>query len=288
MTSTLKSHQDAERLVNGEFPFTEADFKRIGAILYADSGISLPEGKVALVYSRLAKRLRSLGLQNFREYCDLIAADEGVDERKAMLMSLTTNVTRFFREPHHFEHLSALLRGELAEALRAGDRLRIWSAGCSSGEEPYSIAMTILSCIPDAGSLDIRVLATDIDANILAKAKAGVYASEALSQIPAAMRTGIASGSDGRITLTPAVRELVRFAELNLMAPWPMKGQFDAIFCRNVAIYFDEPTQARLWTNFGKKLMPTGRLYVGHSERVSVPEFKPDGQTVYRLAGVRR
>jgi chemotaxis protein methyltransferase CheR len=284
MTAISRKGQDAS-LVQGEFTMTEEDFRRIGAILYADSGISLPEGKVALVYSRLAKRLRGLGLRSFREYCSLIGEDAGASERKTMLMALTTNVTRFFREPHHFEHLTGMIRDHWMRGVKAGGRLRIWSAGCSTGEEPYSIAMALLACMPDALSLDVRILATDIDGNVLEKAKSAAYAAEAASQIPQQYRSGFDTDAAGRVVISAEVRQLVRFAELNLMSNWPMKGQFEAIFCRNVAIYFDEATQARLWSNFGKKLSSQGRLYIGHSERVSSPGFVADGQTVYRRAG---
>jgi chemotaxis protein methyltransferase CheR len=163
------------QVVEGEFVFTGEDFRRIVAMLHSDAGIVVSEGKATLVYSRLAKRLRALGLASFRDYCALPADAQGVDERQQMIAALTTNVTRFFREPHHFDHLKDQLLPPLIETARRGGRVRLWSAACSSGQEPYSMAMTILAAPPDAGSLDIKILATDIDPNMVADGQAGVY-----------------------------------------------------------------------------------------------------------------
>jgi chemotaxis protein methyltransferase CheR len=149
-----------------EFAFTGEDFRTIAAVLHGDAGIYLPDSKATLVYSRLAKRLRVLGLSSFREYCALIQGQNGVDERQAMLAALTTNVTRFFREPHHFEDLRAKVMPALAAKARGGGRVRLWSAGCSTGPEPYSMALTLLSALPDAARHDIKILATDIDPNV--------------------------------------------------------------------------------------------------------------------------
>jgi chemotaxis protein methyltransferase CheR len=263
----------------------DKEFRRIAAILHEDSGIHLPEGKVSLVYSRLAKRLRALGLASFRDYCDLIASDAGADERQRMLSALTTNVTRFFREPHHFTDLAQSLRGGWLDHAKRGGKLRIWSAGCSSGEEPYTMALTILAEAPDAARYDIKILASDIDPMIVAKARAGTYSAEAVSPAPAAARERwMERQPDGSYAMGAEMRALISFRELNLMADWPIKGAFQAIFCRNVAIYFDEPTQERLWGRFAERLAPDGRLYIGHSERTADPRLKSDGMTVYRRA----
>ena len=281
--------EQSETLVQGEFAFTSDDFARVAALLREDSGIHLPDSKATLVYSRLAKRLRALGLESFADYCKLVSSDAGVDERRSMLAALTTNVTRFFREPHHFDHLRDHTLPPLLEEARAGGRVRFWSAGCSSGEEPYSMALTLLSAMPEIGELDVRILATDIDPVIIARARAGLYPKEAVSAIPPALRSRWLEPADGdRWGMGPAVRRLVAFNELNLMGPWPMKGQFQAIFCRNVAIYFDDPTQETLWGRFADALVPRGRLYIGHSERVPSPRFEPDGLTTYRLKGAAR
>ena len=171
--SAPTSTRPGANMVDGEFAFTEADFRRISAMVHGDAGIHLPDAKATLVYSRLAKRLRALGLTSFKDYCALVSASEGVDERQKMLAALTTNVTRFFREPHHFEHLKEKVLPPLLDAARRGAKVRIWSAACSSGQEPFSIAMTILSLMPDAGERDIKILATDIDPNMVAEGRSG-------------------------------------------------------------------------------------------------------------------
>ncbi|SUS03260.1 putative chemotaxis protein methyltransferase [uncultured Defluviicoccus sp.] len=275
-------------LVDGEFPLTAADFRALAEVLYATSGIHLPDSKAALVYSRLAKRLRALGLRSFKEYVSLVRSPEGKDECERLLMALTTNVTRFFREPHHFDHLIETVLAPNAERVKAGGSLRLWSSACSTGQEPYSLALAVLSVWPNAADLDVRILATDIDENVVNTARAGVYTSEAIEQIPVAYRNRwLAKDPDTARTwrMGAEARSLIAFNTLNLIGEWPMKRKFDAIFCRNVVIYFDEPTQAKLWVRFRERLAAKGRLYVGHSERVGDTSFESDGQTVYRLAG---
>ncbi len=281
-----------EALVEGEFVFTAEDFRHIANILHAHAGIALNEGKAALVYSRLAKRLRALGLRSFRDYCALVEGVDGVDERQAMTAALTTNVTRFFREPHHFDHLRDVVMPELAARARSGGRVRLWSAACSNGQEPYSMAMTVLSVLPEAAELDVRILATDIDPNMVAEGAAGVYPEEALVAAPALLRQrwfdkAPAHGPD-RFSASETLRRLVTFRELNLIGDWPMKGRFDVVFCRNVVIYFDDATQERVWSRFLPVMTPDATLYIGHSERVSGPAagcLTTSGLTTYRLAG---
>lgn len=298
MTSVRSTDARNERgasLVPGEFLLTREDFRQIAAMIHADAGIHLPESKAALVYSRLAKRLRALGIANFRDYCGFVANSDGVDERQKMLAALTTNVTRFFREPHHFEHLERTLLPPLIEAVRRGERLRLWSAACSSGQEPYSIALTLLSLMPDAGKYDIKILATDIDPNMLAEGQRGTYTEVAMSDVPANLRSQwfvpVADGGKrGEATaifgVAASLRELVIFRELNLFGNWPMKGYFQAVFCRNVAIYFEEDAQMELWSRFVPKLAPGGVLYIGHSERIAGAAanlFEAEAITTYRL-----
>jgi len=290
MTSAVRSVQERRRpLVEGEFLFTNDDFTAISRMLYDDAGIALSESKASLVYSRLAKRLRALGLESFHDYCRMVAGAEGVSERQNMLAALTTNVTRFFREPHHFEHLKTRVLPALVQRARARGRVRIWSAGCSSGQEPFSIALTVLDMLPEAASLDFRILATDIDPNMVAAGRAAIYSDEAVRPVPEVLRdrwmVRVRDGG-GREAWGAGeeMRRLVAFRELNLMARWPMKGRFDVIFCRNVVIYFDEPTQALMWSRFAPLLNPGGQLYVGHSERVTGADlFETDGLTTYRL-----
>lgn len=290
MTAAVAQRRQ-ESIVDGEFPLTAADFRALAEELYATSGIHLPDSKAALVYSRLAKRLRALGLRTFKEYVALVRSPEGQEERERLLMALTTNVTRFFREPHHFEHLIEQVLKPGADRVRSGAPLRLWSSACSTGQEPYSLALAVLSVWPNAADLDIRILATDIDANVLKTAKAGVYTSEAVEQIPASFRQNwVAKDPESARTwrMGPEARALITFNQLNLIADWPMKRKFDAVFCRNVVIYFDEQTQAKLWRRFHNQINSNGRLYVGHSERVGDMAFESDGQTVYKLAGGKR
>jgi len=281
---SLSATQSAN-VVEGEFAFTDADFRKISAMVHGDAGIALPESKATLVYSRLAKRLRALGLSSFKDYCALVSGNDGLDERQKMLAALTTNVTRFFREPHHFEHLKERVLPALIEGARRGGKVRIWSAACSSGQEPFSIAMTILSLAPDAAERDIKVLATDIDPNMVAEGRRGVYAEHLLDGVPPEYRKRWTTSTPSGVRMCDDLRALVTFNELNLIGDWPMKVKFDAIFCRNVAIYFEDETQARLWNRFAPLIHPNGMLYIGHSERIQGPAvsaFKPDGVTTYR------
>ena len=277
-------------LVEGEFVFTAEDFRHIAQTLHAHAGIALSEGKAALVYSRLAKRLRLLGLRSFRDYCALIEGVEGVDERQAMTAALTTNVTRFYREPHHFDHLRDQVMPELAARARAGGRVRLWSAACSNGQEPYSMALTVLDVLPEAADLDVRILATDIDPNMVAEGAAGIYSDELLSPVPASGRKHFepVAGRPGLFSADATLRRLVAFRELNLIGDWPMRGRFDVIFCRNVVIYFDDATQEMVWSRFTPMMAPGATLYIGHSERVSGPattQLQTCGLTAYKLGG---
>lgn len=286
------SAQAKTSLVSGEYVMTAEDFRRITTMLHADSGIVMNDSKATLVYSRLAKRLRALGLENFRSYCALVAGAEGVDERQRMLSALTTNLTRFFREPHHFEHLRTQVLPSLVAALRKGGKARIWSAACSNGAEPYSIAMTLLSVMPDAPDYDVKVLATDIDFRMIEAGRCGVYEAEQVRDTPRELRDRwmVPGKEDGGSVWEAgdAMRELVAFRELNLIGTWPMRGRFDAIFCRNVAIYFDESTQNEIWRRFTGHLAPGAPLYIGHSERVggeALKRLRTEGVTTYVLDG---
>jgi chemotaxis protein methyltransferase CheR len=273
----------------GEFGFDREDFQFIANTLYEDAGIHLPPTKANLVYSRLTKRLRKLGLESFREYCALVGSSDGADERAQMVAALTTNVTRFFREPHHFDHLKARLIEPVAREVRSGRRLRIWSAGCSSGQEPYSIALSILSLIPDARSYNVRILATDINPHVLETARRGAYSADEVSSVPLDLRRAwMEQAGSGAMRIDDGPRALITFRPLNLVGAWPMSGPFDAVFCRNVVIYFDEKTQMRLLNRMSGLIRPGGYLYLGHSERLIGPAealFKIDGTTVYRKLG---
>ena len=284
-----------ECLASGEFPLTRRDLSEIAAMIYADAGIYLNETKASLVYSRLSKHIRNLGLKGFREYCALVSSSAGAQARREMLSHLTTNFTRFFRENHHFEHLKTEALPELIARAKAGGRVRIWSAACSDGQEPYSIALTVLSMLPNASDYDFRILATDIDPKILAQARAGAYDATALETVTPAIRNQyfreVEIDGRRRWQVDDRVKRLITYNELNLIAQWPFKGPFDAIFCRNVVIYFDEPTQMKIWSRFAGMLTEGGYLYIGHSERVSgeaKASFDNTGITTYRYNGKER
>ncbi|NLR98940.1 protein-glutamate O-methyltransferase [Rhizobium sp. P38BS-XIX] len=287
----LKASPD-EVLASGEYPLTRRDLAEIAAMIYSDAGISLNESKASLVYSRLSKHIRALGLAGFRDYCALVSSPAGSAARREMLSHLTTNFTRFFRENHHFDHLrDEVLPGLLARA-KAGGRVRIWSAACSDGQEPYSIALTVLSLMPNVADFDFKILATDIDPKILGLARAGAYDETSLETISPAMRKQWFQEVDvqGRrkFQVDDRVKRLITFNELNLLAQWPFKGLFDVIFCRNVVIYFDEPTQTKIWSRFAGQLHDNGHLYIGHSERVAGEAkhvFDNIGITTYRYQG---
>ncbi|UPT64463.1 MAG: protein-glutamate O-methyltransferase [Hyphomonadaceae bacterium JAD_PAG50586_4] len=289
--SALAAQRTArEDMGEGEYAFTHRNFEQIAQKLYHLSGIHLHEGKATLVYSRLAKRLRKLGLNDFDAYCALISSAEGEGEIPDFINALTTNLTKFFREPHHFDHLSKKVLPQLAAVARSGQRVRLWSAACSSGEEAYSMALCLFQAMPDAHRHDVKILATDIDQNMVATARVGRYSDEAVAPIPAALRERWMSCGEGDKPwrVKDDVRAVLAFNEMNLIGPWPMRGKFDVIFCRNVVIYFDDRTQTELWKRFRQALAPEGRLYVGHSERADEPGLQTDGLTVYKMAGAAR
>ncbi|MEO0031117.1 MAG: hypothetical protein RIS94_875 [Pseudomonadota bacterium] len=263
------------------------DFRAISEIAHKEAGIVLPQGKAMLVYSRLSPLVRNSGCATFGSYVMRIREDAA--ERKKAICALTTNHTFFYRESHHFDHFRDEVRPELVQRLQSGGKARLWSAGCSSGEETWSLAMTLLG--PDHGAgiaiarRDIRILASDIATHALAKATAARYREEDLKAVPEPLRRAWTQPQGGESVIAPEVQALVRFRQLNLLGDWPMQGHFDVIFCRNVMIYFDNPTKERLLARFARMLAPDGTLYVGHSERVTGPaleDLAPSGPTVYR------
>lgn len=265
-------------------------FAAIATMAKAEAGLVLAEGKMTMVQSRLRKRLMATGQPNYESYCRFVSSVEGEEERRYMISALTTNVSHFFREAHHFDILREKIVPTMLQRARSGQRIRIWSAGCSSGQEPYSISMCLHQAAPDLVGRDILILGTDIDPAILQKATDAVYSEQQIAGIPPDMlKTYMEKDSrNGLYRVSDQIRRIVRFKELNLLRDWPMKGQFDVIFCRNVVIYFDAATQASLWPRFRQRLADGNWIFLGHSERISdsaMHLFEPNGMTAYRAAG---
>jgi chemotaxis protein methyltransferase CheR len=244
-------------------------FDKISRLVYQVSGIDLHEGKEELVKARLIKRLRHLNIFGFDRYLKYLANDKSGGEIRAMVDVLTTNKTNFFREPEHLDYL----KNEIITGL-GKEQIRIWSAGCSSGEEPYSIAITLCEAIPDIGKSDIKILATDISDRMIDQARLGLYNEETLKGISFQLKHRYFEQAEvgighNKYRVVPQLQSMVKFAKLNLMEDWPMRGLFDVIFCRNVMIYFDKPTQEKLVKRFWSQLRPGGYLMVGHSESLT-------------------
>lgn len=270
-----------------EYVFSRADFDAISKLIYSESGNVLPPGKAMLVYSRLSRRLRERGITRFSDYIDLIRRDD--TERRIAVALLTTNHTYFFREDHHFHHFEDHVRDSLMERAFGGEDIRIWSAGCSSGEEVYSLAMTLLGTDRTIGNRiagsRITFLASDLTDSVLETGKAALYPSEALEPVPSELRKLWTKASGTQIAMAEQVTRMVRFRRLNLLAEWPIQKRFQIIFCRNVMIYFDEVTKERLVERMADQIEPGGYLYIGHSERLpgqSARHFEMVGKTIYR------
>jgi chemotaxis protein methyltransferase CheR len=288
--AATSGNQSAVAAPTREFAFSETDFQTLTRLAYEHAGIALAESKQNLIYSRLSRRLRALHLNSFRDYCAYLAAN--VSEVENFINSISTNHTKFFREEHHFEHFRGHVAAPFAQAAarKPGQRLRVWSAGCSSGEEPYTIAVVLHHEIRDFTSHDVRILATDIDTDVLTRAAHGEFAASAMEEIPSQYRSSFQrtnEGPTGKVMVDEDVQSLIAFRRLNLMDAWPFQGLFDAIFCRNVMIYFDTQTKTDLVDRFKKQLKPGGWLYIGHSESLigSHPGLDLAGRTTYRRVG---
>jgi chemotaxis protein methyltransferase CheR len=266
----------------------DADFQFLREFVYQHCGISLSEQKRQLVQGRLLRRLRALGLKDFAGYCELLRKDPD-GELGDLASVISTNVTSFFREMHHYDLLVEELLPRWLEAKKPSGRLRIWSAGCSTGEEPYALAMVLAEALERTGSqVDARILATDLSPQALETARAGTYALERMGGISEARRHRWFQRGEGAYEglarVHPRLRELVTIQPLNLLHEWPMRGPFDAIFCRNVVIYFDKPTKQRLFERYAGLLEQGGYLFLGHSESMYglSDAFELVGRTVYR------
>lgn len=269
-----------------EFDFTRRDFERVRALIHGRAGISLADSKQEMVYSRLARRLRATGIQSFGRYLDDLEAGRMDKEWEAFTNALTTNLTSFFREAHHFplllEHLVAIRKKDTRP-------LTIWCSAASTGEEPYSIAMTACEAF-NTLTPPVQIVATDIDTNVLATAANGVYPMERMDKMsPERLRRFFLKGKgahEGMARVRPELRSLVTFRQLNLLADgWPLEGTFDAIFCRNVMIYFDKPTQRKILDRFVPLMKPHALLFAGHSENFLYvsDSLRLRGKTVYEL-----
>ncbi|MFO1321773.1 MAG: CheR family methyltransferase [Burkholderiales bacterium] len=267
-----------------EFEFTSADFEVIRKLIYERAGITLSPVKVDMVYSRLARRLRALNLRRFADYLAFLKSGQGESEWEAFTNSLTTNLTSFFREAHHFPILAEHL------AARRGQELSIWCCASSTGEEPYSIAITVAETY-GGFSTPVNIIASDLDTNVLAKARAGVYPLERVEKMSQdRIRRFFMRGTgsqDGYVRVRPELARMVTFQQVNLLTtPLPLKGPYDAIFCRNVMIYFDKPTQADLVRRLSRVMKPDALMFVGHSESLFHVNdvLRLRGKTVYELA----
>ncbi|HMY40372.1 MAG TPA: protein-glutamate O-methyltransferase CheR, partial [Marinagarivorans sp.] len=229
-----------------EFPMSQANFNLIKNLAYTWTGIKLSDHKENMIYGRLARRLRALNMADFDQYCALLQSEDE-QEKREFINSITTNLTSFFREPHHFDFLKNQLLPGLLQRNQSTRKIRIWSAGCSTGEEPHSIAMVVAS-IAELKHWDVKILATDLDSNVLERASGGIYSLGRFDAFPSSYKQFIKKSADGeQVKIADSVRGLIRFNQLNLLQAWPMKGSFDIIFCRNVVIYFDLETQRKLF-----------------------------------------
>lgn len=268
-----------------EFEYTRADFDTLRAISNSHSGIIVSDDKFDMFYSRLSKRVRMLGLKNFQEYCQYLKNNEET-EFTAFINAITTNLTAFFRENHHFEYVKETIIPELLKRNHATREIKVWSAGCSTGEEPYSIAMTLLENLPEGWN--VKILATDLDTNVLQTAATGVYGDDSVSGLSKErLKRWFKKGSGlnaNKVKIKSILQECIRFKQLNLMSEWPMKGHFDFIFCRNVIIYFDRDTKERLVNRYSSLLATGSHLLIGHSESLHQIETDFDliGKTIYR------
>ncbi len=271
-----------------EFEYTREDFNFLRKLSNEYSGIIVSDDKFDMFYSRLSKRVRVLGLQSFKEYC-VYLENNPEKEFTDFMNSVTTNLTSFFRENHHFEYLKQTLIPILLKKNSASKKITLWSAGCSTGEEPYSLAMTLLENVP--AGWEIKILATDLDTNVLKASAEGIYTTDRIGGLsPERLKRWFKQGTGvnaTKIKVKPELQALIRFRQLNLMREWPMKGKFDFIFCRNVLIYFDRETKSQLAQRYAQFLEPAGLLFIGHSESLHqlTTDFELIGNTIYKKKG---
>lgn len=270
-----------------EYAFEAEDFDFLRKIVNARTGIVVADEKKEMFYSRLVRRLRLLGLDSFAAYCDHIREDITGNELLELTNAITTNLTAFFREPHHFEYLSDTLIPDLLQQSTQQRLLRVWSAGCSTGEEPYSLAMTLDRAFADVDAWDWKLLSTDIDSRVLQHASEGIYLADKVSGLPKeTLKRCFLRGKSSaeQVKVKPALAEKIKFGQLNLMDDWGLKHPVDIIFCRNVIIYFERESKIRLINRFADTLVPGGYLFLGHSESLYhlSDRFESLGNTIYQ------
>jgi len=274
----------SDTFLGREFPMSGSNYKLISGLAYKEAGIVLNDTKQEMVYSRLARRIRELKLKNFDEYLHYVKRDID-NEFRSFLNAITTNLTSFFREDHHFVHLKEVAIPLLRKVHLNDKRVRIWCSAASTGEEPYSIAMVMREAFAENSGWDIKILATDIDSNVLETARAGRYKLERVEGIPLARKKRwFKKISNDGVVVSNSLREMISFKQLNLLKPWPMKGVFDIVFCRNVIIYFDKETQRTLFDKVHQKMAEDALLYIGHSESLHnvSKKFSSLGKTIYK------
>ncbi len=277
--------------VSEEFEFTDVDFKKIRDLVKKDTGINLSEAKRDMVYARLSRRLRDLGMQRFSDYLSFLVSGSCEDELIQFTNAITTNLTSFFREEHHFDYLATTALPEVVKHNHDQKKIRIWCSAASTGEEPYSIAMVVREMAPMLRGWDVKILATDLDTNVLDTAKNGIYAENRIEGISGRrQRKFFLKGTGnhaGKVSVRNELKELITFKKLNLMDKWPLRGPFDIIFCRNVVIYFTKDTQKVLLDRFAGLVAPDAYLFMGHSESLNgvTDRFDLIGKTVYRFLG---
>jgi chemotaxis protein methyltransferase CheR len=268
-----------------EYEFSDDDFQRIRRLVRERLGIALAQSKRELVYGRLSRRLRALQLRDFSAYLQLIESGDA-EELQHFCNAITTNLTSFFRERHHFDFLAQLLLPALEHSHGGSRRMRLWSAGCSTGEEPYSIAMVLLESMRYLRDWDIRILATDIDTNVVSHARRGLYSAERLEKMDGSrLLRWFERTPDGQhFMVSDELKQLIRFKTLNLMDEWPMKGPIDVIFCRNVVIYFDRDIQRQIVARMAALQRPDDHLILGHSESLLQVsnQYRLVGDTIHR------
>lgn len=281
----MKNNVTEER--EKEFHFTDKEFNFISKLVGERTGIVLSPAKRQMVYGRLSRRLRQLKLTKFSDYCDLLTSGhEG--ELVEFTNAITTNLTAFFRENHHFEFLKDTVLPELIRKNAHTKKIRIWSAGCSSGEEPYSIAMCVREALPKSSGWDVKILATDLDSNMVERGKNGIYTTDRVEGLSDArmkkwVKRGTGNNAD-KVRMSQDLRDIITFKELNLMESWPIKGPFDFMFCRNVVIYFSKETQKELFERYANVLANDAYLFIGHSESLNKVTTRFDllGKTIYQ------